>query len=404
MTRPQPDPHGLFSLGFQAPIVGPSVPADSPPSLDAALAAAMAELPAAGRLLVLVNDPQRHTDSAALLDLLTRRSRPQNVRVLVACGTHSFQPAAKQAFEAGIRAAAPAAEIAWHDCRAELVSIGGAWRGHPWLLQAERILAIGSVEPHYFAGFTGAHKTATVGVASHDDIERNHAHALLPACRPCRLAGNPVYEGIAGMLAALEAQRPLAAVNLVQAGQRVLASAAGKAIDALHLAAAAAEKCFVRIADAPADGIVLDVAGPLGRSFYQADKGIKNNEWAVRDRGCLVLAAACSEGIGQDHFVALLRQAATHAQADAIVRGRGYRLGDHKATRLRYLTDPACRGVRVFVVSPGLSDADASVLGMTKAPTVAAAIAAAGLSPSRHAVCQVADAGNFCLSLERPAA
>jgi nickel-dependent lactate racemase len=360
--------------------------------------------PSLGDLTVLVNDPQRHTATNAVLRLVADRIAPARLRVLVAAGSHPAPPrAARELFERSVLGGITPAAIQWHDCRAaDLSAIGPAdpstavWRGHPWLLESAGVLAIGSVEPHYFAGWTGAHKTATVGVAAHDDIQANHALALSPHCRPTCLDGNPVAEGILAMLGTLEANRPVAAVNLVQAGPDILAAAGGSARTALDAARPSAEAALVRRIDKPADALVAEVAAPLAESFYQADKGIKNNEWAVRDGGCLVLVAACPQGIGQDHFISLLRRAATHAEAVAAVESAGYRLGDHKAVRLRYLTDPACRAVRAYVVSEGLSPADAALLGLLKAPTVAAALADAGIRPGRDSVLHVHDAGNLC--------
>jgi hypothetical protein len=65
--------------------------------------------------------------------------------------------------------------------------------------------------------------------------------------------------------------------------------------------------------------------------------------------------------------------------------------------RLRYLTDPACRAVRAYVVSDGLSPADAALPGLRKAPTVEAALAAAGIRPGRDSVLHVQDAGNLAV-------
>src|SRR5690606_8713452 len=67
------------------------------------------------------------------------------------------------------------------------------------------------------------------------------------------------------------------------------------------------------------------------------------------------------EGIGPDHFFDLLRAAPDYASALAIVRERGYRLGDHKSVKLRRLTDT--RGVRVALVSRGLTDSDTAAAG-----------------------------------------
>lgn len=199
------------------------------------------------------------------------------------------------------------------------------------------------------------------------------------------------------MLAALGAARPLGAVNLVQAGAKILAAAGGGVAESLQAAIPAAKGVFVRRIGSAAKAMILEVTGPLAGSFYQADKAIKNNEWAVRDRGVLVLAADCPDGLGQPQFADLLRRASSYTDALEIVNTRGYRLGDHKAVLLRYLTDQACRGVKVFLVSDGIAAGDARILGMTKVSDVAEALSAASIAPGDQGVYRVLDAGNLCV-------
>ena len=377
----------------------PEIPRKTQVDLDQAIDAALTLLGRTKRLTILVNDPQRNTSTAPVLTLLGRRFSPADMRMLVATGTHNISADQRREHESQIRSVLPVEKIAWFDCRdAGLVRISGpvAWRGHRWLLESPSLLAIGSVEPHYFAGFTGAHKTATIGCASYDDIQANHSKALDPKSRLGALADNPVHNGIADMLKTLQANRPVAAVNLAQSGREILAAAGGEPLEALQNLLPTVRDAFIRHV-APADAIVAYVDGPLGCSFYQAEKGIKNNEHAVRDGGVIVLAAPCPDGIGQDQFAQLLREAQTYQAAMEIVQSRGYRLGDHKAVKLRYLTDPAHHGVRIFVVSDGISQEQADSLGVTKAATVEEALRTAGIDPARHAVYCVRDAGNLCL-------
>jgi len=43
-----------------------------------------------------------------------------------------------------------------------------------------KILVIGSVEPHYFSGWTGGRKSIFPGIAAYKTIEQNHRFALDP--------------------------------------------------------------------------------------------------------------------------------------------------------------------------------------------------------------------------------
>jgi len=382
----------------------------SPPADNDALAVAvddaLAVLGSPAALTVLVNDPYRQTDTQSVLSLLRRRLPDAAIRALVAVGTHRVADADRTGHEAALRQAGRIDPIAWHDCRADsLVDIAaaGIWRGHPWLADSGDLLVIGSVEPHYFAGYTGAHKTATIGVAGFDDITANHAGAMDARCRPCRLDDNPVFDGVAAMLAALESTRSVAAVNLVQSGDRIIAATGGPPLLALRAAIPAALRAFAHRVDRQADALIAHVTGPLALNFYQADKGVKNSEHAVRDGGLIVLDAACPEGMGDRggpgarRFVELLRQAPTCDQAIALVDRQGYQLGDHKAVRLRRLTDPSHRNVRLVVVSAGLSGDALASLGIGSAASVENALAQAGLDAPDKTIYRVQDAGNLCI-------
>jgi nickel-dependent lactate racemase len=61
-------------------------------------------------------------------------------------------------------------------------------------VEADRIVIISSVEPHYFAGYTGGRKSFLPGIAAHETIEQNHKLALKPEACALKLEGNPVHE------------------------------------------------------------------------------------------------------------------------------------------------------------------------------------------------------------------
>ena len=69
-------------------------------------------------------------------------------------------------------------------------------------------------------------------------------------------------------------------------------------LEALEAAAPLALSVFTCTVPEPADAIIADVDGTLTRSFYQAEKSIKNSEDVVCDGGTTILQARCAEGLG----------------------------------------------------------------------------------------------------------
>jgi nickel-dependent lactate racemase len=384
-------------------IFRPTPPPPNSAVIPQALAQALESLGGMPDLLV-INDPQRDTRTEAVLARL--RERGPLPSILVACGSHSFSSEEKALFHARFAPWVPAQAFHWHNAHApDLVRLNGPlpWHAHPALAYARRILAVGSVEPHYFAGLSGGHKTLTIGVAGYADIEANHAHALDPACRPVRLAGNPVHEGIVHMLSSLTTGRSVAVVNLLECEGAIRAASGGPPLDALAALVPLVEQTWIRTISSPVDALILEVEGPLGESFYQAEKAIKNNEWAVRNGGALLLIASCSKGIGQAAFVRLLRETSTYDEARKAVQSRGYRLGDHKAVRLRYLTDPAYRHVQIYVQAPGLSEPEAEAIGVRKVASTDAFLKAVTRERPAATRARVLDAAFTFLRVEQTA-
>ncbi len=285
--------------------------------------------------------------------------RPPRFRAIVATGAHRFSAEQRREFEQAVftECGLSIEQVAWHDASDpdSLVEVAGV-RMHRWLAESRFLLPIGSVEPHYFAGVTGPHKTVTIGCMSREDIEHNHAAALSPSSDILRLRGNPVFDDIAQIVRRLESRgKTICAVGEVVCGDALLAAAAGDPLEVIDALLSTVCRTYVRHVDQPVDVLRLRVPSPLGCNLYQADKAIKNNHMAVRDGGGIVLEAECCEGIGPDAFLDLLRRSCNYAAARRIVAEEGYHLGDHKAVKLRHLMDSVCRGVRVGLVSPHVS-------------------------------------------------
>ncbi|MGA1793898.1 MAG: nickel-dependent lactate racemase [Thermoplasmatota archaeon] len=211
---------------------------------------------------------------------------------------------------------------------------------------------VNSVEPHYFAGFTGGRKSIIPGMAYFGTTEKNHSHSLSEGSRALGLEGNPVHEDMEdGARIFLEGKEHLS-IQIVQAPGKVITDLkVGDLFTSFSRAVESAKTRFCIPVKKLYDIVVTVAREPMDRTLYQAQKAIENGKLALKDGGVLVLVSECSEGIGQSTFWDLLTMS---SDPDEVLRriDEGYVLGYHKAAKIVQLSKKATI-MAVSSIDPG---------------------------------------------------
>lgn len=286
-----------------------------------------------GRVAVVFPDLTRpmpnRTVLPPLLAELARAGVPdRSVTLLCATGTHRQASAAEMAELIGAELAARYRVIDHEATNDDAHVRVGAVDGTPVLLQREYVeaevrIVTGFVEPHFFAGFSGGPKAVCPGLAATATIlEAHHPRRIADARATFVIrAGNPVHDFVRAATAL--APPHLSLDVAINRERRVTAVFAGPLPAAHDAACAHVGSSAVRRVDAPFDLVVSTNGGhPLDRNLYQAVKGMAAAERIVRDRGVIVMAAACADGVpAGGAFARLLADAATPAQLAAATGG-----------------------------------------------------------------------------------
>jgi nickel-dependent lactate racemase len=237
------------------------------------------------------------------------------------------------------------------------------------VLKADLRIALGNVEPHYFAGYSGGLKAIVPGVCSANTIRHNHAQMIEAGARAGVLDGNPVRED-------LEEGASLVGVDfllnvLLDSSHQVAVAAAGHPVEAHRWLCRAADYLSRTPVAQPADIVLVSAGGyPKDINMYQAQKALDNAAEAVRPGGTIVWVAECAEGLGNATFEAWM----VGASADDILRriAADFVLGGHKAAAIARVLKRA----RILLVS-ALPAEQVRACGMTPFKDVQTALQAA---------------------------
>jgi nickel-dependent lactate racemase len=289
--------------------------------------------------LVVVNDATRQTPTSKALQGLDEVFHWRNPDFLVATGSHRAPTKKEIKFIFGDFYSKYENQIHYHDARESgTLKLGVTSRGTPVrlnrkLFDFDRVVLINSVEPHYFAGYTGGRKSILPGVASFETIEANHRLALEPSARTLSLQGNPVHEDMVEAMEHLDVER-LFSLNLVLDRQRRMYSASGGNINQSFLEAVKhSHDVYAVPIDSLADIVITATPPPSDINLYQSQKALDNAKRAARKDGTIIFVTECREGIGKREFFDLIAGEENPASVLRKIKS-GYKLGWHKAAKM----------------------------------------------------------------------
>jgi nickel-dependent lactate racemase len=271
-------------------------------------------------VLIVVSDATRATASAQVVNLLVRRLiqsgvSPANLAVIFATGIH--RPVTEQEkIDLLSPFIAQRVRTFNHDAYDlnSMTSLGTTQRGVPVdvnkaLVEFSKVILIGGIGFHYFAGFTGGRKSVCPGLASAATIEGTHMLALdfdkggrKSGVGTGLLEGNAVHEECERVASLVG---PVFGINTIVDEKK---RAVGVFCGDWRLAHRAGCDVYlknhsVEIED-KRDLVIASCGGfPHDINMIQAHKSLDMASHACKEGGAIILLAECRDGLGRSDFL-----------------------------------------------------------------------------------------------------
>lgn len=261
------------------------------------------------KIAIITSDISRPLPSwdimPSLLDeLYAAGATPENIVVVLALGSHREHTEEEKKHLVGDRCFNEVTVIDSdvNNC----ASLGKTKQGTPIdfdkrVVDADFRIALGNVEFHYFAGYSGGYKALMPGVSTPLAIQANHSMMTNPKAVAGNMDGNPVRDDIneAGSKLGLDF-----IVNVVlDEHKNIVFGAAGDVFEAHKCAVEYLDKMYRCPIQQKADIVLVSQGGaPKDANLYQTQKALENAKYAVKDGGTIIVIGACNEGLGSAKF------------------------------------------------------------------------------------------------------
>lgn len=293
------------------------------------------------RVVFIVNDGTRPTPTAKVLSHIYPKIKDKNIYFIIATGVHRAPTEEEYNFIFGedIYQDLKKDRIHCHDCREdEMEFLGKSSNGTEMYINkivadADKVVPISSIEPHYFAGYTGGRKSFLPGVASYETISQNHYLALQDSARALALDGNPVHEDMMDAMHVLKDINVFAIEMVLDSDHEIYAVTTGNLSKSFYAGIDKAKEVYGVQIPHKADIVISVAPYPMDVDLYQSQKALDNGKLALNKDGILILVAKCRTGIGPKPFYNLL-SSEKDAQAVLDKIHSSWKLGYHKAAKM----------------------------------------------------------------------
>jgi nickel-dependent lactate racemase len=365
---------------------------------------------------ILVCDITRPVPNGLFLPILIEQLldaglSADGIKVVVATGLHRPNEGTELAELLGSRWVLQTVQVANHFARDDAAHVDlGTTRAHGVpvkldrrVVEAELKIATGLVEPHFMAGWSGGRKVIAPGVAHKDTITTFHSARFMehPRATSCNLEGNPLHEA---QLEIVEMLGGALALNTVIDEERRLSFVNFGEIVASHLDAVRHMSEYAEVVlDEQFGTVVTSAAGyPLDKTYYQTVKGMVTPIEIMAPGADLIIASACSEGMGSPEF--------RDAQRRLVAGGPERFLEEISKKRFadidEWQTEMQLKPMRISSIqlySDGLAEPERALTGVQMIGSLAAAVEASVARSGDRRVAVIPE-GPYVVPVYRPAA
>jgi nickel-dependent lactate racemase len=226
---------------------------------------------------------------------------------------------------------------------------------HKEYVESDIRILTGFIEPHFFAGFSGGGKACMPGLALLETILRNHSVKNLDDSKATwgTTSGNPVWEEI---IEAASLITPTFLLNVtLNRDKKITGVFAGDLGESHKLGCAFAKQSAMITVKNHCDIVITCNSGyPLDLNLYQSIKGISAAAQILKERGSIIMAADCWDGI-PDHseYAKLLLEAGDPEHLLQMIHSPGFSMQDMWQAQIQALI---LQKANVYFYSKNLSD------------------------------------------------
>jgi nickel-dependent lactate racemase len=226
--------------------------------------------------------------------------------------------------------------------------------------QSDLKIVVGNIEPHQFVGFSGGVKTAAVGLAGLETINRNHTLMAHPDSQLGSYESNPARQDIEEIGQMIDVHLALNAI--LNDNKEIVHTLAGDPL-AVMAAGIPISRQVCQVPVQRTYGLVISSPGghPKDINVYQSQKALASAVRVTRPGATVILTAACPEGSGSSHYQDWIAGKKSYAEVLEAYQAEGFRIGPHKAfqfardtaqTRLMFLSEMGTELAQSLLLNP----------------------------------------------------